>query len=118
MASDRLFALQCEMAARFGAKFGWRVSDIFFTIDQLRRGVRNSEGVDDDFPVKFAGHASFYTFIDGIPAAVVGHQYNLTPEQLATWAHTHGLRAAFPDFTSWWNPPHTRLVVYFRGRVS
>ena len=116
--NDNLLALQSEMAARFGAKFGWHVSDTFFTIAQLRQGVRNTSGIDDDWPVKFAGHSDFYVFADGTPAAVTGHQYDLGCEAIRVWAHAYGLRAAFPDFISWWNPPRTRLVVYFRRRVA
>lgn len=111
-----LLRLQIACASAFGLRFGWRVSDAFFTIDQLSRGVRNVDGVDDDWPVRFAGHADFFVFPNGVPAAVTGHQYDLNQKATSAWAKARGLRVAFPDFSSWWNPPSTRLVVYYATR--
>ncbi len=116
--NDNLLALQATMAEDFGFRYGWRVSDSFFTVEQLRRGVRNIEGVDDDWPRRFADHAIFYAFADGRSAAVAAHLYDAIPEEVRAWAKARGLRAAFPDFISWWNPPATRLVVYYAVRET
>ncbi len=103
-------------AVAFGGRFGWRVSDGFFTIDQLRRGAPNIEGVDDHWPRAFADHADFYSFADGRPAAVVGHLYALVPAEIRAWARSCGLQVAFPAYTSWYYPGRTTLVVYWSAR--
>jgi hypothetical protein len=102
-------AHQREAARAFGAARGWALSDSAFGVETLARGGCSGAG-DGLLPRGAWDHPYFYR-VGRRAAAVAAHLYDGV-EHASGWARSVGLVASFPPEPSWWNYPHTTLILY------